>query len=248
MARPIVIPHVSPEDAAALRAMVLFEDAAILVLDKPAGLPVQGGSGVSRDIDGLLWAFATRKGRKPRLVHRLDRDTSGVLVVAKTQPAAAHLSAQFAGRKTRKTYLAIACGAAPKAGFPGICETPLVRMKRNGVDLARPSAPDAPRAMAAKTRFKVLADGPAGFLVRAEPETGRMHQIRAHLAHLGHPIAGDVKYGGLLHLAGLPVGRAMLHAARLALVHPTSGEPMTFDAAPPQDFATLALATTVWQG
>jgi 23S rRNA pseudouridine955/2504/2580 synthase len=208
------------------------------VLDKPAGLSVQGGSGVSQDLDTLLWAFATRKGRRPKLVHRLDRDTSGVMVVAKTQPAAAALSAQFAGRETAKTYLCIACGTG--ADLPAQCDIALVRIKRDGIDLVRPAIGDEPDVMMASTALRAIGASLEATLVEATPHTGRMHQIRAHLAALGHPIAGDPKYGGLLVLAGRPVHRTMLHASALAFAHPGTGARIVFESALPSDFAALA--------
>jgi 23S rRNA pseudouridine955/2504/2580 synthase len=229
---------VSPAEDTYIRSLLIHEDADILVFNKPPGLSVQGGSGITLDLDRLLWAFATRKGRRPKLVHRLDRETSGVLVVAKTSPAAAHLSAQFAARTAQKTYIALVCGSPTDVS--GTIEKPLVRIKSGGLDLMRPAKSGEPLALAASTYWRVLSANAAATLMEAQPFSGRMHQIRVHLAELGYPIAGDDKYGGLMTLGTSLVPRLMLHAQKLELIHPANGEPITFSAALPDDFETLA--------
>jgi tRNA pseudouridine32 synthase/23S rRNA pseudouridine746 synthase len=221
-----------------IRDLVFYEDDALIAFNKPSGLAVQGGSGITRDVDRLLAAFTTRKGRKPKLVHRLDRETSGLLIVAKTSPAAAHLSAQFAGRQLEKRYLALVGGKVAKE--EGQIDLPLVKIKSGGLDLMRPANPGEADAQAALTTYRVLASGPAGSLVEVAPQTGRMHQIRVHFAAIGHALAGDTKYGGLLLLAGKPCPRLMLHAATLDFTHPTTGEPMRLNVAPPDDFSAFA--------
>ena len=231
---------VSAEEDAFIRGLVLHEDGDILVFNKPSGLAVQGGSGVKMDLDRLLWAFANRKGRRPKLVHRLDRETSGVIVVAKTSPAAAHLSAQFAGRSTEKSYMALVSGQ-PKSNS-GTIDVPLMRITSNGIDLMRPARAPETDAQAATTDWRVVAEGASYSLLEAIPHTGRMHQIRAHLAHLGHPIAGDTKYGGLLCLGAIMIPRLMLHAAELGFIHPTSGERVSFSAPLPSDYNGIVAA------
>jgi 23S rRNA pseudouridine955/2504/2580 synthase len=228
---------VSAKEHALIRSLLMYEDGELLVFNKPSGLAVQGGSGIAVDIDRLLWAFANRKGRRPKLVHRLDRETSGILVVAKTTPAAAHLSAQFADRSTQKVYLALVSGCPEVKS--GVIKTPLVRFTSGGIDLVRPARDNEAGAQSASTHWRVVADSPAACLIEAKPQTGRMHQIRAHLADLGYPIAGDTKYGGLFAVGSAIVPRLMLHAAHLSFTHPANGELVTFDAKIPDDFAAM---------
>jgi len=221
-----------------IRDLVFYEDDALIAFNKPSGLAVQGGSGITRDVDRLLAAFTTRRGRKPKLVHRLDRETSGLLIVAKTSPAAAHLSAQFAGRQLEKRYLALVGGKVAKE--EGQIDLPLVKIKSGGLDLMRAANSGETDAQTALTNYRVLSSGPAASLVEVAPQTGRMHQIRVHFAAVGHALAGDTKYGGLLLLAGKPCPRLMLHAATLDFTHPTTGEPMRLNVAPPDDFSAFA--------
>jgi 23S rRNA pseudouridine955/2504/2580 synthase len=232
------VPSVSAEDAAFVRGFLIHDDGAVLAFDKPSGLAVQGGSGVARSLDGLLAAFADRNGVRPKLVHRLDRETSGVIVAARTRSAAAHLSASFAARTAEKTYLAIVSGAP--AGDEGRIEIALVKGRSAaGHDVM--FASDAQDALPAATRWRVLAARPEAALLALSPETGRLHQLRAHLAAIGHPIAGDAKYGGLQVLAGTPVPRLMLHAARLIVPHPRGGT-LDVSAPAPTDFDAAAVA------
>ena len=221
-------------DAGHARSLLMHEDAHILVFNKPAGLAVQGGSGVTQSLEHLLGAFAKSNGKQPRLVHRLDRDTSGVIVAARTKPAAAFLSEAFAGRDVQKTYLAIVCGGAPEPR-EGDIALALKKSSRKGLDIME----IAPDGQAALTRYRTRAYSPSAALVELHPETGRMHQLRAHLAAIGRPIAGDGKYGGLFSLAGESVPGLMLHAAALDIPHPEGGR-RTFSAMPPPAFSTLA--------
>lgn len=229
MTRPL-----SPEDIAFARALVIDEDATLIALNKPSGLAVQGGSGVTRSLEDLLAAFAKSNGKQPRLVHRLDRDTSGVIIAARTKPAAAFFSAAFAGRDVKKTYFAIVCGGAP---LPDTGEVALALKKssRRGLDIVEVAA----NGQAALTRYRTVAATPEAALVELEPETGRMHQLRAHMAAIGRPIAGDGKYGGLYRIGGADIPRLMLHAAKLDVPHPDGGR-RTFNAPAPPEFAHLA--------
>ncbi|MGD9965298.1 MAG: RluA family pseudouridine synthase [Hyphomonadaceae bacterium] len=213
MTRPI-----TPDEAAYARSLVIHEDAALIVLNKPAGLAVQGGSGVTRSLEDLLVVFAKSNGKRPRLVHRLDRDTSGVIVAARTKPAAAFLSEAFAGRTTNKTYLAIVCGGAPEPR-DGEITLALKKSSRRGLDIMEVS----PDGQSSLTRYRTLAATPEAGLLELSPETGRMHQLRAHLAAVGRPIAGDGKYGGLYRLGGVEISTLMLHAASLDIPHPEGG-------------------------
>ena len=219
-ARPAV--QLSPEDVAFVRGLVIHEDADVLALDKPAGLSSQGGRIRAHTLDDLLHAFTKPSGRRPVLVHRLDRDTSGVILAARSKPAAGFLGKALAARKFRKTYVAIVTPGAP--GPPaGTIDVPLRREEIGRESYMRVSAPDHPDAESALTRYRTLAEGEGAAFVELEPHTGRMHQLRAHLAHVGRPIAGDARYGGALVLDGRPVPRLMLHAARLSFPHPAGG-------------------------
>lgn len=219
---------------------LLFEDADVLAFDKPAGLPVQGGSGVTESLETLIASYAKSKGRAPKLVHRLDRDTSGVIVVARTKPAAAFLSAAFAERRARKTYLAIVCGGAP-APEMGQIDLALVKEKRRGVDLVRVARPGETLSQAARTRYRTRAACEGAALLELEPETGRMHQLRAHLAAIGRPIVGDGKYGGLSAIGAVSAPGLMLHAAELVVPHPAGGR-LSLAAVPPAAFLEVAAA------
>ena len=222
--------QISAADARYARSLVLHEDTSMLVFNKPSGLAVQGGAGVARSLENLLAAFAKSNGKRPRLVHRLDRETSGVIVAARTKPAAAFLSEAFAGRAVKKTYLAIVCGGAPDPR-QGEIDTPLKKVSRRGLDMMEP----APDGQAARTLYRTLSASAAAALVELEPETGRMHQLRAHLAGIGRPIAGDGKYGGLFTIGALAVPSLMLHAAALDIPHPEGGR-RRFEAPPPAAF------------
>ena len=215
------------------RSFLLHEDAHMLVFNKPAGVAVQGGSGVRQSLEDLLSAFAKSNGKRPRLVHRLDRETSGIIVAARTKPAAAFLSEAFAARDVKKTYLAIVCGGAPPRR-EGLIELALKKASRKGLDIMEIDA----AGQAALTRYRTLAATPEAALLELNPETGRMHQLRAHLAAIGHPIAGDGKYGGLFSVAGIGVPSLMLHAASLELPHP-AGDRVRFEAKPPPAFVHM---------
>ncbi|MEQ1609796.1 MAG: RluA family pseudouridine synthase [Hyphomonadaceae bacterium] len=233
---------VSAEDAAYVRALVIHEDSAVLAFNKPSGLPVQTRNVDDRTLDRLMAAFARSNGKRPRLVHRLDAQTSGVIVAAKTQPAAAALSEAFAQRLVSKTYLALVTGSP----FPNdVTEfsMPLSRhIARPGLELMRASRPGDQKSQSAVTRWRVLASSGAAHLLAVEPLTGRMHQIRVHLSIEGRPIVGDPYYGGAGTLKGEPVPRLMLHAASLELPHPTAGGRIVINAPPPADFLAVLSA------
>jgi tRNA pseudouridine32 synthase/23S rRNA pseudouridine746 synthase len=219
----------SKAEIAFARQLVIYEDAHLIGFDKPAGLAVQGGSGVARSLEDLLAAFAKSNGKTPRLVHRLDRETSGVIVAARTKPDAAFFSAAFAGRDAEKTYVAITCGApSPREG---LIEAPLAKLSRHGLDIME----IAPQGQSARTRYRTLCVANGAALVELKPETGRMHQLRAHLAFIGAPIAGDGKYGGLFRLGGVETPNLLLHALRLDLPHPEAGR-ITLEAPPGEGF------------
>ena len=229
--------RLTPEEIAFVRSLVIREDPAILALNKPPGLSSQGGRAGVNTLDELLWAFARPGHARPRLIHRLDRDTSGVILTARTRPAAGFLGKAMMGRRFSKTYVALVGGAPPQA--LGEVEVALRREEIGREAYMRVCPPDHADAETALTRYRVLSTGAGASLLELKPRTGRMHQLRVHLAHLGCPILGDVRYGGALTLGGRPVARLMLHAAALQFPHPDGGE-TRIEAPWPQDFQEVA--------
>ena len=234
---PIVL---SAEETDFVRKLVIFEDDQILALNKPAGLSSQGGRGQVHTLDEMLWAFAKAGKARPRLIHRLDRDTSGVILTAKTKPAAGFLGKAMMGRRFFKTYYAVVSGGAPKPA-QGFIEAPLRREEIGREAYMRVCDADHPDAETARTRYRTLAATSDAALLELEPQTGRMHQLRVHLASIGRPIAGDARYGGALVLGGHAVPRLMLHAGALRFPHPEGGE-RRIEAPLPPDIADLAAA------
>ena len=230
-------PQLSRDDIEFARSLVIYEDSDLLGFNKPSGLSSQGGRILAHTLDDLLWAFAKSNGNRPRLVHRLDRDTSGVLLTAKTKPAAAFLGKAMMGRRVRKTYLAIVTPGAPEPRG-GVIETPLRRESIGREVYMRVSDLDHRDAETALTRYRTVSSTPGAALVELNPHTGRMHQLRAHLASIGRPIAGDARYGGVLALGVTSVPRLMLHARALVFPHPSGGE-TRIEAPISADFATL---------
>lgn len=227
----------SPEQVAFARSLVLADDAHMLVLNKPAGLSAQGGRGGAVTLDHLLVAFARSNGKRPELVHRLDRDTSGVILAAKTKPAAGFFGKALMARRFRKTYWAVVERAPDPAA--GEIDAPLRREEDGREVYMRVCAPDHPDAQAALSRYRTIARTDEAALLELEPVTGRMHQLRVHLASVGRPLAGDARYGGALRLAGVGVPRLMLHARALSFPHPDGGV-RTVQAPAPDDFRTVA--------
>ena len=218
-------------DAEALRAMLLYEDEWTYVLNKPAGLATQGGSGVVRHVDGMLEAWRNRKGEKPRLVHRLDRDTSGALVVARSRSSAQALTRAFRKRETRKIYWALLKGVP---GAEGRLSNWLVKEQTPDGDRMRVVPHGTEGSDHAVTRWRLLdQSGQRLSWVRFEPETGRTHQLRVHALEMGHPIIGDPKYFEADQNWDFPGGiqkRLHLHARRIVI--PREGRP-TLDVAAP---------------
>jgi 23S rRNA pseudouridine955/2504/2580 synthase len=220
----------APRDEAAdktrefLKSITLYEDADVLVLNKPMGLAVQGGSGTTRHIDGMLEAMRDAHGQRPRLVHRLDKDTAGCLLVAKTRFAAAALAKSFRSRSARKIYWALVAGV-PKP-HQGRISTFLAKEQSEEESMMRIARHGEEGASHAITYYAVVdTAGPALAWLSLKPVTGRTHQLRAHMAHIGHPIVGDAKYFSRENwqLPGGMQNRLHLLARRIAVPHPRAG-------------------------
>ncbi len=229
---------ITPEEAAWAKSMIVFEDEHIMGFNKPSGLSSQGGRGGGHNLDDMMWAFARPNGKRPNLIHRLDRDTSGILLVAKTHPATSYLGKALMRRAFDKTYLAVV-GNAHNLPDQFVVDAPLRREEVGRESWSRVCEPDHADAQTARTECEVLSRSDDAALVRCTPHTGRMHQIRVHLAHMGAPIAGDVRYGGALSLGGARVGRLMLHALRLSFPHPSGSGEMTLKAPLAEDIIDL---------
>jgi tRNA pseudouridine32 synthase/23S rRNA pseudouridine746 synthase len=223
-----------------IRARVIFEDEALLAFDKPAGLSSQGGRIQAATLDDLLAAFARSNGKRPRLVHRLDRDTSGVILAAKTKPAAAFLGKALMARRVKKTYVALVAPGAPSPPV-GRIEAPLRRVSQGREAHMEVCVAGHPDAESADTGYRTMAASEEAAFVELRPHTGRMHQLRVHMASIGRPIAGDARYGGALMLGGAAVPRLMLHARTITFPHPSGGE-TTIEAEVPSDLDGLLTA------
>jgi len=214
-------PSAAKADRELIESMILFEDDDVLVLNKPFGIAVQGGTGTRRHIDGILAGMADRFGDRPRLVHRLDRDTTGVLLVAKRRDAAAKLGRTFQTRSAAKTYWALVRGV-PKPP-QGKIEAALVKASGPDGDRVRKARPgEQNEAMHATTHYSVIDRvGRKMAWVSLKPVTGRQHQLRAHMELIGHPIVGDNKYDAGQELPAENIDPKLhLHARRLIIPHP----------------------------
>jgi 23S rRNA pseudouridine955/2504/2580 synthase len=219
---PRALPPGKPRDGdgAALRAAVLYRDDDLIVLNKPAGLAVQGGTGTVHHLDGLLDALRFEASERPRLVHRLDKDTSGILLLARNAAAAAALGAAFRGKTARKVYWAVVVGLPlPRQGK---IDMALAKLPGRGGEKMAPEDD----GKSAVTYYSVIENaGDKASFVALLPVTGRTHQLRAHCLALETPILGDGKYGGARsQIPGAPgVRQLQLHARSIALPHPRGG-------------------------
>jgi 23S rRNA pseudouridine955/2504/2580 synthase len=220
----------SPANAASektrelLKSITLYEDADVMVLDKPMGLAVQGGSGTVRHLDGMLDVLRSPDGQRPRLVHRLDKDTAGCLLVAKTRFAASALAKSFRSRSARKIYWALVAGV-PKPR-QGRISTFLAKEEREDDSIMRIARHGEEGASHAVTYYAVVETAARQLAwLSLKPVTGRTHQLRAHCAHIGHPIVGDPKYFSKENweLPGGMQNRLHLLARRIAIPHPRGG-------------------------
>ena len=219
-------PKAAPSDAdiAFIRSLVLYRDDDVIAIDKPPGLAVQGGTGTRRHVDGMLEGLRFDAPEAPRLVHRLDRDTSGVLLLGRSRAAAAALGRVFKGREVRKLYWAIVVGVPdPRSGR---IELPVTKLPGKA---GEKMAVDEAEGQRAVTYYRVMESaGRRLAWVALWPQTGRTHQLRVHCAAVGWPILGDGKYGGqAAFIAGDGLSRKLhLHARALALPHPATGAPL----------------------
>jgi 23S rRNA pseudouridine955/2504/2580 synthase len=253
--------ELSAEEIAEVRDMVIRETPSAIVLNKPPGLATQGGSKTTKHVDGMLDAFVedeigpdgeTRPGIRPRLVHRLDKDTSGVLLIARTPGSAANFSRRFAGRSARKVYWALVVGV-PQVK-EGMIDAPLAKQPGTGGEKMHV---DEEEGAMAKTRYRVVERaGQKAAWVELEPLTGRTHQLRVHMAAIGHPIVGDGKYGGQDSFLTGSISRKMhLHARRLIIGTPdakdaggTGGGKLDVTAELPEHFAASMAALGFEEG
>ena len=219
--------HVSEADEktrAQLAQMTIYEDDDVLVLNKPAGLAVQGGSGTTRHVDGMLEVLRDAKGQRPRLVHRLDKETSGCLLVAKTRFAASALAKSFRARNARKIYWGMVAGVPkPKQGR---ISTYLAKEEREDDSIMRVAQHGDEGASHAVTYYAIVESSAQKVAwVSLKPVTGRTHQLRAHMAHIGHAIIGDPKYFQIENweLPGGIQNRLHLLARRIVIPHPRGG-------------------------
>ena len=217
----IVRPTLTEDEIAFVNEIVIHRDPAAFVVNKPPGLATQGGTKTHTHLDGLLDGLADEAGNRPKLVHRLDKDTSGVLLLARSARAAGFFAKSFSGRTARKVYWALVIGVPDiKDGY---IDLPIAKQPGTGGEKMHV---DEEEGLAARTRYRVIERaGNSAAWVELQPLTGRTHQLRVHMAAIGHPIVGDGKYGGQdAFLTGAISRKLHLHARRLRIDHPDGGQ------------------------
>ncbi len=228
-----VRPQLSDDEIEYALGMVIHKDAYAIVINKPPGLATQGGTKTTEHVDGLLDGLTYGLDSRPKLVHRLDKDTSGALLVARTPRSAAHFAKAFASRTARKVYWALVVGVP--AIPDGVIELPIGKQPGTGGEKMHVDEKDGQAAM---SRYRIIERaGNACAWVELQPYTGRTHQLRVHMAAIGHPIVGDGKYGGKdAFLTGTISRKMHLHARRIRIDHP-SGEALDITANLPPHMA-----------
>jgi 23S rRNA pseudouridine1911/1915/1917 synthase len=235
-------PIVSGIEAESMPLKIIYEDEAMLAVNKPAGMVVHPAPGHAKGtlVNALLSHCSDLSGiggvERPGIVHRLDKDTSGVLLIAKNEIAHRSLAGQFKNRKIKKTYLALVRGVVKSAS--GIIDTSIGRHKTNRKKMT--ATMDQGRQ--AETRYKVLETLGHFTYIQLFPKTGRTHQIRVHLASIHHPILGDKLYGGIITGSYLKMPRQALHAHKIEIEHPINKLPLVFEASLPPDINNYLLA------
>lgn len=222
VSRPAPPPPPDPHLVREIERMVIYRDDHLMVLNKPSGLATQGGPGIMKHIDMMLDGLRTEEGERPRLVHRIDRDTSGLLLIARTPGVAAKLAEAFRGRDIKKTYWAIVVGRPQP--ISGVIDQPLAKVGAGGAALVVPVDRGEEDALSAKTEYETIdAAGKKITWLGLSPLTGRTHQLRVHCESLGTPILGDPRYGGkAAHPDGF-LDQLHLHARELDMPHPAGG-------------------------